>query len=116
MEDDEDDTKDMGDEKKQEETNAGVSCERPGVLTSLERLEHSSECREPRCRVRGCHATKRKVQHARQCRGGQGCGVCQHLLSLARLHASHCTKPKCQVTFCSKAKHGVKAEKKMWLM
>ena len=66
-------------------------------------LEHTAQCKDNKCREKGCNKTKREINHNKQCkRKSNGeCPRCKKLFENVNSHANLCSKGKCSVPFCA---------------
>ena len=70
-------------------------------------LEHAAQCKDNKCREKGCHKTKRVINHSKQCKrkADAGCPRCKKLIKSAISHANLCTTVKCPVPYCANIKY-----------
>ena len=72
----------------------------------LSSLTHARSCKDPKhkCRTKGCHKSKRLLDHHKQCRKSE-CQQCAGLRKAAVLHTGGCELVACKFPFCKNIKH-----------
>ena len=73
------------------------------MLANLSIINHAHNCRDSKCRVKGCHKKKRLLDHCMQCHN-PSCVMCEALKNAASVHVEGCDVVKCKFPFCKNLK------------